>query len=964
MKNFLVLLFSILSLVSNSQDLNSGQLLNKSITYHDPNGNWPTFNGILTFDQLSPTSSTQKSRIVHIDRPNDQFEFIEIGQDTIQRILDGNLCTHAINGDFNLTKEELFIRGLTCERTKMYKNYYTYLYGLPMKLKDPGTNIDQKVNTTVFNGIECLTFRVTYDTAVGKDSWDFFFDPTTYALKGYRFYHGETKNDGEYITLYGEEIINGIRMPKNRFWYYNADDLFLGADLLQPDKIKSKIKKDISDVNVWRYSNLINKKIFNLQVDPNWMEDSKGLWYIDQSPNGKVYKKLIFSDPQIMNLFDHEKMASSLSRHFDEEFESNNLDLPMLEYVGRDSLRFTKNQKSWLVDVNSYQIDSIVNEETSDIEGSISPDEKWTIYTKDYNLFLKSQTNSKEIALSSDGEKNYAYGSYYGWFDKMEGENTDRPERFDVSWSPDSKYVFTRICNTRNADKMYMLDFSQEEAFRPSLWSYYRGSPGDTNMVLYQSIIIDVENQKVLPLHLPVTTHINPIGHHWSDQENLIYLRHPSRGYLKDELSIVDLRTLESKTIIEESSNTGIDYFDIWYAEESGKIIYTSEKTGWKQLYAFDIKTSSTSALTTGDYFVDNLVHIDKESGEVLFVASGKENGYNPYWQQLYKVNINGGEIARLTPEKAHHSISMSADGKYFVDNYSTLTSPTRTILRKVDEEKPLVKLSKADVSQLYADGWVPPHSFEAVARDGKTKIYGALWKPSHFDPNKKYPIIDHSYTGPHTQVYPRHFNSTLNRDNQGLAELGFIVIMVDGMGTMGRSKEFQDVSYKNMGKNLEDHVLAIRQLHNQYKWIDTEKVGIFGHSAGGYDAAHALLEYPDFYKVGVASSADHDFRMEKAWWPEMYMGWPVDSTYHEVSNITMADRLEGKLLLVHGAMDDNVNASATFKLVEALVEADKEFDLLILPSQRHGYQGKHADYFRKKRWKYFVENLLHDNQY
>ncbi len=241
---------------------------------------------------------------------------------------------------------------------------------------------------------------------------------------------------------------------------------------------------------------------------------------------------------------------------------------------------------------------------------------------------------------------------------------------------------------------------------------------------------------------------------------------------------------------------------------------------------------------------------------------------------------------------------------------------------------------------------------------DGRI-FQGVLYKPENFDPAKKYPVIDASYTGPHTYMYPRNFGTALTRNNQPLAELGFIVVAIDGLGTAWRSKAFHNVSYKNMGKNLTDHVLAIKELAKKYSWVDADRVGIFGHSAGGYDAGHALHEFPDFYKVGVASSADHDFRMEQDWWPEMYMGWPVDSTYNTVSNITMAGNLKGKLLITHGGIDENVNPSATFKLAEALVKADKEFDMLIFPSQHHGYIGKTNDYFLKKRWNYFVEHLL-----
>nr|WP_262915647.1 S9 family peptidase [Niabella ginsengisoli] len=272
-----------------------------------------------------------------------------------------------------------------------------------------------------------------------------------------------------------------------------------------------------------------------------------------------------------------------------------------------------------------------------------------------------------------------------------------------------------------------------------------------------------------------------------------------------------------------------------------------------------------------------------------------------------------------------------------------------------------LKELAKATINLPETKSFPFPQEFTTLGRDGKTTIYAAIWKPSNFDPSKKYPVIDQTYTGPHTYMFPNSFSKAASRGNQALAELGFVVVAVDGLGTAGRSKAFHNVSYKNMGQNLLDHVIAIKAMGKQFSWIDTTKVGIFGHSAGGYDAGHAVLEFPDFYKVAVASSADHDFRMEKDWWPEMYMGWPVDSSYHKVSNITMAGNLTGKLLLVHGGIDENVNPSATFKLAEALVNADKEFDMLILPSQHHGYTGKSADYFQKKLWNYFVEHLKGD---
>ena len=586
---------------------------------------------------------------------------------------------------------------------------------------------------------------------------------------------------------------------------------------------------------------------------------------------------------------------------------------------------------------------------------SKSPDGKWIAYTKDFNLFIKSTDEKNVHQLSFEGKENYEYGSYIGWFDKMEGENGIRPERFRVSWSPDSKYLSTYICDLRNADKMYMLDFSIDTMYRPKLLSYYRGSPGDTTMVMMEPVIFDIESKSQIKIDLPRNTHINSASVRWTEQSGKAIVSYPERGFQTQHVMMLDVKEKVLELLIKEESKTNIDQFRFWYLEYHNKILFLSQRSGWRQLYAHDIKSNETKAITQGNYVINDIVYMSDDESTFHILASGVDEEMNPYHQQVYKVSLTG-ESKLLTPEKLHHRISFSDDGKYFADNMSTINIPTRTVLRSSENGEILAELTKADVEQMHEKGWTMPMIFNTIGKDGKSKIYGAVWRPTNFDPTKKYPIIDHSYTGPHTQVFPKSFDAAFN--NQALAELGFVVVMVDGLGTTGRSKEFQNHSYKNMGNNLEDHVRAIKSLAKSNSWIDIEKVGIFGHSAGGYDAGHAMLAFPDFYKVSVASSADHDFRMEKAWWPEMYMGWPVDSTYHEVSNVTMAPNLKGKLLLVHGSIDDNVNASATFKLAEALVKADKEFDLLILPSQRHGYQGDYRKYFIKKRWNYFVKHL------
>ncbi|HMQ07407.1 MAG TPA: prolyl oligopeptidase family serine peptidase [Saprospiraceae bacterium] len=707
------------------------------------------------------------------------------------------------------------------------------------------------------------------------------------------------------------------------------------------------------------WPNVNNKKAFQLHLTPHWFADSTGFWFQQFHPEGNKYLKVEFAHMQIRDLFDHHRLAGVLAKELKDEIDANNLPISAVQYISKNQLKFELKEKRYNLDLTDYQMTINKPTERRNLLESASPDGKWIAYTKDYNLYIKSTKSGEEKKLSHAGEKNYEYASYYGWGDIMEGEGGDRPERFNVNWSPDSKWIYTNVCDFRSASKMYLLDWSIDTLFRPKLLSYYRGSPGDTQMVYMIPVLFDVENGKEINPGLPRNTHINAVNVRWSKSGDKLYANYATRGFQNHYLKVLDMQSMEWQELNHEQSATNIDQFHFWLMEEKNQIIFTSERSGWKQLYVLDLESKSINPIAPGDYYVDNVIRLDEKTNYVYFTASGKEEGRNPYFQHLYRADINNFEVFLLTPEDFHHEISIDLGGKYFVDNYSTAQTPTTSLLRDTDSGKVWMELSKADISTLLNMNWKAPETLTAIARDGQTEIYGAMWKPTNFDPVKKYPVIDHSYTGPHTQMYPRNFSRVLSISNQALAELGFIVVMIDGTGSSGRSKAFHDVSYKNMGRNLTDHVLAIQQWAAKHSWIDIDRVGIFGHSAGGYDAGHALLEFPDFYKVGVASSADHDHRMEKAWWPEMYMGWPVDSAYHNQSNITMAAQLKGKLLLVHGGIDENVNPSATFKLAENLVLADKEFDMLIFPSQRHGYSGKHGDYFLKKRWNYFVEHLL-----
>ena len=699
---------------------------------------------------------------------------------------------------------------------------------------------------------------------------------------------------------------------------------------------------------------LNNKKVYNLSIRAHWFPDSSGLWYVHHSPLGRKYLQVGLPGLQKEALFDHQRLAEILSDSLGKELDPDKLPLTAVEYRSKDTLLIRAGEKSYLLDRVSYSLHKPEKERKAFSMEEPSPDSSWIAFQKDHNLFVRSAGDSTVRQLSKAGKPGYEYASWYGWYDIMEGENGDRPEHFRVSWSADGKWIETSICDLRSAQKMYLLDWSVDSLYRPRLLSYYRGSPGDTGMVYMEPVFFHVPSGREIRSPLPRSTHINSIEVEWSQDPGMVYLTRSSRGYQNLCIYSFDLNTEELRTLYTESSSTNIDNFEHIFKEESGLMFFLSEKSGWRQLYSLDLESLKEQPITSGDFYINRIARVDEEDEKIYFLASGREKDRNPYYQHLYSVSFSGDKLKLLSPENCHHQVSLSPDANFFVDNYSTVNQETTTVLRDLESGKVLKELGRADVSQLAS--WQAPEIFTALARDGKTTIYGALWKPTNFNPDKKYPIIELSYTGPHTHLFPTEFRSAFML--QSYAELGFVALVVDGLGSSGRSKEFHNWSYKNLGGNLEDHMGAIRQLAALYSWLDTTRVGIFGHSAGGYDAAHALLAYPDFYKVGVASSADHDHRMEKAWWPEMYMGWPVDSAYHQQSNITMAGNLKGRLLITHGGIDENVNPSATFKLAEALIKADKQFDMLILPSQRHGYRGLHNEYFRKLRWNYFIEHL------
>ena len=387
--------------------------------------------------------------------------------------------------------------------------------------------------------------------------------------------------------------------------------------------------------------------------------------------------------------------------------------------------------------------------------------------------------------------------------------------------------------------------------------------------------------------------------------------------------------------------------------------IWSSERDGWNHFFLYDTQTGAVkNQITKGDWVIRAIDYVDEKARVLYFSAGGRESGRDPYLRAVYKVNLDGSGLTLLTSENADHAVSFSPDGKYFVDAFSRVDLPTVSVVRSAQDGHIVMPLEKADVSKLTAMGWKFPEPFKAKAADGQTDLYGVIWRPTNFDPSKKYPVVENIYTGPQGAFVPKTFAAYHNQQ-QAIAELGFITVFVDGRGTALRSRPFRAFAYHNLGFGAggDDHITVFKQMAAKYPYMDLTRVGVWGHSAGGYDSTHAILTHPEFYKVAVSSAGCHDNRMDKATWNEQWMGWPVDKNYEEVSNYTLAPHLRGKLFLAHGDVDENVPMPATIKLVDALVKSNKDFDFLIMPNRPHGFGND--PYFVRRRWDYFVKNLL-----
>jgi dipeptidyl-peptidase-4 len=727
----------------------------------------------------------------------------------------------------------------------------------------------------------------------------------------------------------------------------------------------------------------IKKWAFDGQIDPHWINRTDRFWYMNDGPDGKTFILVDAAQGTRAPAFDHQRLAQGLSRASGTPYSARELPFTTIR-LANNTVTFNVARVRYTCDLSSYECtksEGVVADDEDEVRlgpprqpdpaqlpatERPSPDRRLAAFVRDHNLWVRIAATGQEIQLSHDGEHFFDYATPLPSPALMVAQGTeDVVQAPAVFWSPDSQRIATYVMDQRNFPRLTIVQSAPPDQFRPKYFSYAYPLPVDWVLPTARLVVFDIPLRKEIVVSakpLAQLYYCGPTVEWFSDSQRFQY-REIDRGYTGVRINEVDAKTGATRPVVDEKG--GADFLIdtsilLTRAINDGRErIWSSERDGWNHFYLYDAQTGAVkNQITKGEWVVRAINFVDEKARVLYFSAGGHEPGRDPYLRHVYRVNLDGTGLTLLTSENADHAASFSPDGRYFVDVFSRVDLPTLSAIRSAEDGRILKELEKADVSKLTAMGWRAPEPFKAKAADGTTDLYGVIWRPTNFDPSKKYPIVENIYTGPQGAFVPKTFAAYHNQQ-QAIAELGFITVFVDGRGTALRSRAFRAFAYHNLGFGAggDDHITVFKQMAAKYPYMDLTRVGVWGHSAGGYDSTHAILTHPEFYKVAVSSAGCHDNRMDKATWNEQWMGWPVDKNYEEVSNYTLAPRLEGKLFLAHGDVDENVPIPATIKLVDALVKANKDFDFLIMPNRPHGFGND--PYFVRRRWDYFVKNLL-----
>jgi dipeptidyl aminopeptidase/acylaminoacyl peptidase len=746
---------------------------------------------------------------------------------------------------------------------------------------------------------------------------------------------------------------------------------FATALTAQAQQVKSLTAKDYERAESYlAYST--SPYVDRANITPNWLPGDK-FWYKVTTPQGSEFILVDPAKKTRSTAFDHAKLAAALSTASGNKYDAARLPLQINSFAddGR-SFTFSADEKKWKYDIQTASITADTSKATSKAgtqgrrRGAggldvLSPDGTKAAFIKGYNLWVRDVATGKQTQLTTDGVKDNGYATdNAGW------TSSEAPV---LRWSPDSKKISTFQQDQRKVKDMYLVTTN---VGNPTLKAWKYPLPGDKDVAMISRVVIDTENPKVVRLQIPADFHRATLSddiassgtfddNDWAKDGSELAFLSTSRDHKNEKFRIANTVTGAVRDVFEETVKTqfesGRGAINWRYLPASKEIIWYSERDNWGHLYLYDAITGKLkNQITKGDWVVTKLVKVDEKKRELYFMAGGKEPG-NPYYARLYKIGFNGKGLSLLTPEDGSHAVTLSPSENYFVDTYSKTNVPPVTVLRDLNG-KLIANIEKTDVSRLVATGWKPPTEVSVKAHDGTTDIYGLVFTPTKMDPNVKYPVVDYIYPGPQGGSVGSFGFNVSRGDHQALAELGFIVVLIEGTSNPSRSKSFHDMSYGNMSENtLPDQITAIRQLSKTYP-MDTTRVGIWGHSGGGFATASAMFRYPDFFKVGISESGNHDNRNYEDDWGERYDGLLENSDYEAHANQTYAKNLKGKLMLAHGMLDNNVPPYNTLLVVEALEKANKDYDLVIFPNSAHGY-GQYAPYMMRRRWDYFVKNLL-----
>lgn len=663
------------------------------------------------------------------------------------------------------------------------------------------------------------------------------------------------------------------------------------------------------------------------------------------------------------------RLADLLTKAAGEEVAPGRLMLDKPEFdAATGALEFGSLGKRW-----SLAADQKLTEADSgdrEGEGALSPDGRFRIVARNFNLVAIDTKSGREVALTTDGTQDQPYGRNIPMLPTILKEGTETPDMpVSVRWSPDSKRILTWRLDTRDVKRMSVTQHNPPGSLYPRSFNYIYPLAGAEKLPQAKRYIIDVEaalrdrKASLVPVDIPSESLLYPADPDmdWYDKDSA-RIQWTERGYGKLVVYRVDARSGAATPVAIEAVKPLVTVTSSFIrpAPQLKGELNVSERTGWAQLYLVHPNDpTGGKPLTSGEWEVTSIEHVAEDGNAILLTGLGREPDRNPYWRQLYRIGTDGSQPVLLTPEPLDHQVSVSPDGRWVIDAMSSPTEPTRTVVRDARDGRIVFELGRGDASKLFAEGFTAPEPFHGVAADRKTPLYGMIYRPANFDPNQTYPIIDHVYTGPTTSQVPVTWGSTLASPSSSVAQLGAIVVMIDGRGTSRRGQAFRLPAYQNLGEvGLDDHIAMIQQMAERYPYMDTNRVGVFGGSAGGYDAARFMFRRPEFFKVAVSSSGNHDLRLDKAWWPEVSMGLASPEVWEANSNMSVAANLRGKLMLVHGDMDDNVPVTETYRLAHALIQAERDVDLVILPNTRHGV---YQPFFWKKFRDYFTRHLIGD---